>query len=222
MKLVRFVLLGSAALMICVVQLPTKPVTNSDLMGWVSKLVINQAFADSSNGRDFSSKNKSSSGYSSKSGKSGSSGGSGGGSTDCLVCVPVSSISSSAYSTSSSSSSKSDDDNKSKSGSSSHKVSVCHSAGGSGHNVTLSIDASAVPAHLKQGDSYGSCSNTISTCAAMTSSGTVIGIWVPSSAVGDDTALNTYFSGIQSGTPSGLQACSTSNATRTYRDIRGQ
>jgi hypothetical protein len=203
-KVARFILLGSAVLLICAVLLPTNRIIGSDLAAKVSNLVVAQAFAD---GGESSYK----SGGSDKSGG----GGGGGGSTDCLVCVPVSST---PLGSGSSGNSKSGEDNSKNS----NKVSVCHSGGKSGNQTTLSIDSSAVPAHLAQGDSYGGCSNTIPTCGATTSSGVAAGIWVPSSAVGNDTALNAYFDQIQSGTPSGLQACSTTNATQSYRDIHGQ
>lgn len=205
-KAVRYGLIASAALLVCAVLLPANWMIGSNgLMAKAGNLVVAQAFADDSESTDIS-------------GSSGTGSGSGSGSSDCLVCVDTSSISSSAFSSSSSSES----DSKSKSDNSSHKVSICHYSGNSGNQVTLSIDDSAVPAHLALGDTYGDCSNTIPTCAALTGSGTVTGIWVPSSAVGNDTALNTYFADIQSGTSSNLQACSAANASQSYRDIHGQ
>ena len=37
------------------------------------------------------------------------------------------------------------------------KVTICHVAGQSGHRVTITVAASAVPAHLAHGDTVGPC-----------------------------------------------------------------
>jgi hypothetical protein len=37
------------------------------------------------------------------------------------------------------------------------KVTICHVAGKSGHRVTITVAASAVPAHLAHGDTVGPC-----------------------------------------------------------------
>jgi ABC-type sugar transport system substrate-binding protein len=37
------------------------------------------------------------------------------------------------------------------------KVTICHVAGQSGNRVTITVAASAVPAHLSHGDTVGPC-----------------------------------------------------------------
>jgi hypothetical protein len=111
----------------------------------------------------------------------------------------------------------------------SRKVTICHiPPGNKSAEHTITVDQSAVPAHMAHGDSMGPCPGWVNqsyieslpTCAAIIAAGapTVDGCWVPSSALGNDTALNAYFEQIQSGVVLG-QADS---AQHSYREIHGQ
>lgn len=109
------------------------------------------------------------------------------------------------------------------------KVTICHIPPGNKSAAhTITVDQSAVPAHMAHGDSMGPCPGWVTqsyieslpTCAAIVAAGSspVAGDWVPSCALGDGVALNAYFEQIQGGVVFG-QA---DGAGHSYREIFGQ
>jgi len=95
-----------------------------------------------------------------------------------------------------------------------------------GAQHTIRVDASSEAAHLKHGDTLGTCVDTVMqafvnslpTCTVLNAAPTVKGVWVPKTAIGDGTGLNVYFFQVQDGSCSGVPDSSAEN----YREIHGQ
>ena len=108
------------------------------------------------------------------------------------------------------------------------QVTLCHveSSKKDGSHHTIRVYESAEAAHLKHGDTLGTCVDTVlqayvqslPTCTVPNAAPSVKGIWVPETAVGDATGLNVYFFQVQGGTCSGVP----DSSSRSYREIRGQ
>jgi len=107
------------------------------------------------------------------------------------------------------------------------QITLCHvehsKKDGSQH--TIRVDASAEAAHMKHGDTLGTCVDTVMqafvnslpTCTVLNAP-TVTGIWVPRDAEGDGTGLNIYFFQVKGGTCSGVP----DSSEEAYRELHGK
>jgi hypothetical protein len=114
------------------------------------------------------------------------------------------------------------------------KVTICHiPPGNPSQRQTITVDQSAVSAHMAHGDSMGACSGvtqsyieSLPTCAAIVGAGssTVTGVWVPEGAIGNSTALNDFYTQVQAGSAAATPFEQAGNDTsqKSYREIRGQ
>ena len=181
-KQISLMAFGSVAWLVCAVALPMNQATDTDgLMAKVSNLLITQAYAsDDESKSDDDDKSKDSESKSDDEDKSKDESSSTSYDTSSLVCISKTTVETTLSSSESKDSeSKSDDEDKSKDDESKSddegksddssksdddgKVTVCHVPPGNEDNPqTLSVDASAVDAHLTEhaGDALGACTES--------------------------------------------------------------
>jgi len=110
------------------------------------------------------------------------------------------------------------------------QLTICHresnkKSGDEHREHTIRVDSKSEEAHLKHGDTVGSCGETVMqayvrtlpTCSVMQNPD-VEGVWVPENAIGHGTGLNIYFFQVQSGECTGVP----DGSAKIYRVVRGQ
>lgn len=108
-----------------------------------------------------------------------------------------------------------------------YKATLCHiPPGNADAQHTISVDYSALPAHMAHGDVIGACSGWVSqsdveatpACTALNAGSTGAGVWVPQVAAADAPNLNRYFTQVKNGALSGHP----DSMGSSYREIRAQ
>jgi len=228
-KNISMVLFGSAAWMVCAVVIPMSQGQGTDgLMAKVSNLVISQAYAED---------DKSKSDDESKSKDEGKSTGESSSTYDfssaTLVCVSKTSVLTSlGLSSESSESAKSDDESKSKdeesksedgsSKSGDDESSKSSDDGSKDSEAKSSDDDKSKDSETTSSDSTEvtqSSVEALSSCTAIGTNGTEVGVWVPDSAVGNSAALTAYVNDVLAG---GSAPAHPDSSMGSYREIRGE